>query len=268
MQARTPHLCISSRNQTWGITGPGWGGGVMQLCLGLAVPSEPQSPPGLREGHRGSLGGECVDPGHAEKPPLSLTALPGPSAHPRTWQLRGPRWAASSPDLPCSSCATCRRSSATSCTSARSSPWLRACSRYSPAPSGPGPDPTPPPSDPGVQRPSPSSLRPGVQAAAPLWAQTCAPVPPHQVARLLNVPTVLTEQYPQGLGPTVPELGAQGLQPHSKTCFSMVPVVQQELDARPQLRSVLLCGLETQACILVRPPLTLGTSSPPETSPT
>ena len=105
-----------------------------------------------------------------------------------------------------------------------------------------GPDPTLPPSDPGVQRPSPSSLRPGVQAAAPLWAQTCAPVPPHQVARLLNVPTVLTEQYPQGLGPTVPELGAQGLQPHSKTCFSMVPVVQQELDARPQLRSVLLCG--------------------------
>lgn len=131
-----------------------------------------------------------------------------------------------------------------------------------------GPAPTPPPSDPGVQPSSSSSLRPGVQAPAPLWAQTCAPVPPRQVARLLNVPTVLTEQYPQGLGPTVPELGAQGLQPHSKTCFSMVPVVQQELDARPQLRSVLLCGLETQACILVRPPLTLGTSSPPETSPT
>ena len=82
------------------------------------------------------------------------------------------------------------------------------------------------------------------------------------------MPVVLTEQYPQGLGPTVPELGAQDLQPHSKTCLSMVPVVQQELDARPQLRSVLLCGLETQACILVRPPLTLGTSFPPETSPT
>ncbi|XP_010846912.1 PREDICTED: isochorismatase domain-containing protein 2, mitochondrial isoform X1 [Bison bison bison] len=30
----------------------------------------------------------------------------------------------------------------------------------------------------------------------------------------------------------------------------MVPAVQQELDARPQLRSVLLCGVETQACIL------------------
>ncbi|XP_026953232.1 isochorismatase domain-containing protein 2 isoform X3 [Sagmatias obliquidens] len=71
-----------------------------------------------------------------------------------------------------------------------------------------------------------------------------------KVAQLLDVPVALTEQYPQGLGPTVPELGAEGLQPWSKTCFSMVPAVQQELDARPQLRSVLLCGLETQACIL------------------
>ncbi|XP_067575347.1 isochorismatase domain-containing protein 2 isoform X1 [Pseudorca crassidens] len=74
-----------------------------------------------------------------------------------------------------------------------------------------------------------------------------------KVAQLLDVPVVLTEQYPQGLGPTVPELGAESLQPWSKTCFSMVPAVQQELDARPQLRSVLLCGLETQACILPLP---------------
>ncbi|XP_032982910.1 isochorismatase domain-containing protein 2 isoform X3 [Rhinolophus ferrumequinum] len=64
------------------------------------------------------------------------------------------------------------------------------------------------------------------------------------------MPVVLTEQYPQGLGPTVPELGAEGLRPLPKTCFSMVPVVRQELDARPQLCSVLLCGIETQACIL------------------
>lgn len=71
-----------------------------------------------------------------------------------------------------------------------------------------------------------------------------------KVAQLLEMPVVLTEQYPQGLGPTVPELGAEGLQPLPKTCFSMVPVVRQDLDARPQLRSVLLCGIETQACIL------------------
>lgn len=71
-----------------------------------------------------------------------------------------------------------------------------------------------------------------------------------RVAQLLEVPAVLTEQYPQGLGHTVPELGAEGLQPVTKTCFSMVPVVRQELDSRPQVQSVLLCGIETQACIL------------------
>lgn len=71
-----------------------------------------------------------------------------------------------------------------------------------------------------------------------------------KVARLLEVPALLTEQYPQGLGPTVPELGAQDLKAVPKTCFSMVPALRPELDARPQLRSVLLCGLETQACIL------------------
>lgn len=78
------------------------------------------------------------------------------------------------------------------------------------------------------------------------------------MARLLDVPVLLTEQYPQGLGPTVPELGAQGIQPVSKTCFSMVPSLQKELDRRSQLQSVLLCGIETQACILVRPCLTPG----------
>ncbi|KAL6035965.1 hypothetical protein STEG23_027787 [Scotinomys teguina] len=71
-----------------------------------------------------------------------------------------------------------------------------------------------------------------------------------KVARLLDVPVLLTEQYPQGLGPTVPELGAEGIRPVSKTCFSMVPTLQKELDGRHQLQSVLLCGIETQACIL------------------
>lgn len=71
-----------------------------------------------------------------------------------------------------------------------------------------------------------------------------------KVARILNVPVLLTEQYPQGLGPTVPELGAQGVKTVSKTSFSMVPPLQQELDKLPQLKSVLLCGIETQGCIL------------------
>ncbi|XP_034842314.1 isochorismatase domain-containing protein 2 isoform X6 [Mirounga leonina] len=90
-------------------------------------------------------------------------------------------------------------------------------------------------------------------AARMLKAQALSP-PLAQVARLLGVPAVLTEQYPAGLGPTVPELGAEGLRPVAKTCFSMVPAVLQELDSRPELRSVLLCGIETQACILLPSP--------------
>uniref|UniRef100_A0A8C6G7S6 Isochorismatase-like domain-containing protein n=1 Tax=Mus spicilegus TaxID=10103 RepID=A0A8C6G7S6_MUSSI len=71
-----------------------------------------------------------------------------------------------------------------------------------------------------------------------------------KVAQILEIPVLLTEHYPQGLGPTVPELGAQGLRTMSKTSFSMVPPLQQELDKLAQLQSVLLCGIETQGCIL------------------
>lgn len=73
-----------------------------------------------------------------------------------------------------------------------------------------------------------------------------------QVARALEIRTVVTEQYPKGLGPTVPELGAEDLPKYAKTCFSMVtPEVEKEMAAVPDLKSVLLCGIETQACIMV-----------------
>ncbi|XP_072703894.1 isochorismatase domain-containing protein 2 isoform X1 [Ciconia boyciana] len=72
-----------------------------------------------------------------------------------------------------------------------------------------------------------------------------------QGCRELGVPVVVTEQHPRVLGPTVPELGAHDLPKHPKTCFSMVvPAVEAELRARPHLAAALLCGIETQACIL------------------
>ncbi|XP_014352597.1 isochorismatase domain-containing protein 2 isoform X2 [Latimeria chalumnae] len=72
-----------------------------------------------------------------------------------------------------------------------------------------------------------------------------------KVAQLLEIPTVVTEQYPKGLGPTVPELGAEGLKKFQKTCFSMLtPEVEEELQGVTDLRSVILCGIETQACIM------------------
>ncbi|XP_042333397.1 isochorismatase domain-containing protein 2 [Sceloporus undulatus] len=72
-----------------------------------------------------------------------------------------------------------------------------------------------------------------------------------KVAKALEIRTVVTEQYPQGLGPTVPELGAEELPKYPKTCFSMIiPEVEKEMAAVPDLKSVLLCGIETQACIM------------------
>ncbi|XP_032829931.2 isochorismatase domain-containing protein 1 isoform X1 [Petromyzon marinus] len=71
-------------------------------------------------------------------------------------------------------------------------------------------------------------------------------------ARELDVPVVVTEQYPKGLGSTVPELnlaGARAVLP--KTRFSMlVPEVEAlllgELGA---VRSMVLFGVETHVCI-------------------
>ncbi|KAJ1131200.1 hypothetical protein NDU88_009539 [Pleurodeles waltl] len=72
-----------------------------------------------------------------------------------------------------------------------------------------------------------------------------------KAAKVLDIPVIVTEQYPKGLGPTVPELGADGLKKYSKTCFSMlIPEVEEALSTIPDLRSVIMCGIEAQACIM------------------
>lgn len=73
-------------------------------------------------------------------------------------------------------------------------------------------------------------------------------------SKVMELPVLATEQYPKGLGPTVKELGLAefGVKPFSKTCFSMaaVPELMAELKAqRPDVDTVLLCGIETHACI-------------------
>merc|ERR1719419_1265108 len=72
-------------------------------------------------------------------------------------------------------------------------------------------------------------------------------------AQLMSVPTVATEQYPKGLGNTVPELEIEkyGIIPHAKTCFTMIlPKLLDELKAaQTNTKSVILCGIETHACI-------------------
>lgn len=74
-----------------------------------------------------------------------------------------------------------------------------------------------------------------------------------QASRILGIPQILTEQYPKGLGPTVPELGASDLKAHSKTSFTMmIEEVKKELQALGNPKQAILCGIEAHACIAVR----------------
>jgi nicotinamidase-related amidase len=68
-------------------------------------------------------------------------------------------------------------------------------------------------------------------------------------ARVLGLPIVYTEQYPKGLGPTVPALKAHltGLLPVEKVRFSAVDDrVRAQLRGRHQ---VLVAGMEAHICV-------------------
>ena len=56
-----------------------------------------------------------------------------------------------------------------------------------------------------------------------------------KAASVMEIPIIATEQYPKGLGPTVPELGLAeaNIQAYPKTCFSMVlPQVMEDLKSK------------------------------------
>ena len=63
-------------------------------------------------------------------------------------------------------------------------------------------------------------------------------------AKILGIPTVVTEQYPKGLGRTVEELG--NIEPLEKTCFSAARADGFDLDGRDQ---ALVCGIEAHVCV-------------------
>ncbi|RPJ56479.1 MAG: hydrolase [Dehalococcoidia bacterium] len=73
-----------------------------------------------------------------------------------------------------------------------------------------------------------------------------------QGARVLELPIILTEQYPQGLGPTVPELVnlLPGVKPLPKRAFSCYRDAgfRKELEAVSR-KQVLLTGIETHVCV-------------------
>jgi nicotinamidase-related amidase len=69
-----------------------------------------------------------------------------------------------------------------------------------------------------------------------------------QGARALGVPVVATEQYPKGLGKTVPEVAEQlgDIEPIEKVCFSAAAADGFDLSGRDQ---ALLCGIESHVCV-------------------
>src|SRR4051812_28364733 len=69
-------------------------------------------------------------------------------------------------------------------------------------------------------------------------------------AKLLGVPVLATEQYPKGLGPTVPELAAKLDRVFDKTAFSCgaCAAIAQQLQTGGR-QKWLVCGIESHVCV-------------------
>jgi nicotinamidase-related amidase len=75
-----------------------------------------------------------------------------------------------------------------------------------------------------------------------------------ETAREFNLPVLISEQYPRGLGPTLPQVMAAlpaGTRPIEKLAFSccgepaFAPLLQQVAGL-----DLILCGIETHVCVL------------------
>jgi nicotinamidase-related amidase len=67
-------------------------------------------------------------------------------------------------------------------------------------------------------------------------------------ARILDLPVIVTQQYPKGLGATVPELAEHldGIEPIDKVRFSAAAADGFDLQGRDQ---ALICGIESHVCV-------------------
>jgi nicotinamidase-related amidase len=75
-------------------------------------------------------------------------------------------------------------------------------------------------------------------------ADSCAKL--MQAARILEVPRLVTEQYPKGLGRTAPEVGLQDEPRIEKTVFSAARAEGFDLEGREQ---AIVCGIEAHVCV-------------------
>ena len=69
-------------------------------------------------------------------------------------------------------------------------------------------------------------------------------------ARIWSVPVVATEQYPEGLGPTVDVLRAALPDPRAKVCFSCRDADTWDAWRNNGRMRIVVCGIETHVCIL------------------
>ncbi len=72
-----------------------------------------------------------------------------------------------------------------------------------------------------------------------------------QGARILGLPLLVTEQYPRGLGETVPEVARHldGVERLEKTSFSAVGADGFPAALAEMRDQVLLCGIEAHVCV-------------------
>eukprot|EP01134_Creolimax_fragrantissima_P001057 CFRG1057T1 len=69
-------------------------------------------------------------------------------------------------------------------------------------------------------------------------------------SKILGIPLVATEQYPKGLGYTVPELKEMDIQCIEKTKFSMcIPEVENIISKQADRKNLVLFGAETHVCV-------------------
>ena len=75
-----------------------------------------------------------------------------------------------------------------------------------------------------------------------------------RAAQALEVPIIVSEQYPKALGSTVPEVAQvlpEGALVVAKTKFSMlVEEIVEAIEKLPHVKQVLIVGIETHVCVL------------------
>ena len=73
-----------------------------------------------------------------------------------------------------------------------------------------------------------------------------------RLAGMLEVPMVVSEQYPKGLGATLSDLREQTATAHyvEKLCFSAAAENTLQETVLPERQQVVICGAETHVCVL------------------